>query len=152
RAFMVRDAELTALIAPPQHVIDLTGHVTDAIDPDAINRAHANYAAGVMPPAIVPVDCVAYIIYTSGSTGVPKGVTLTRRALVNLLHWCAAAFPSAQRALQFASISFDASALDIFHTWASGGTLVWTDEDTTRDPAAVARLIEREAIERVMVP
>ncbi|MBW4611885.1 MAG: amino acid adenylation domain-containing protein [Desmonostoc vinosum HA7617-LM4] len=71
-------------------------------------------------------DNLAYIIYTSGSTGIPKGVAIAHQALVN--HSIAAAqayqLQPNDRVLQFASISFDVAAEEIFSSWLSGATVV----------------------------
>lgn len=67
----------------------------------------------------------AYTIFTSGSTGIPKGVCMSHRAsstgntayskLLSLTH--------SSRVLQFASLSFDISCLEIFSTLLSGGCI-----------------------------
>jgi aspartate racemase len=69
---------------------------------------------------------LVYMIYTSGSSGRPKGVQIEHRALVNYI-WFARHFYDIQprdRALQFASINFDASAEEIYPTLISGAALV----------------------------
>ncbi|MGE5215836.1 MAG: amino acid adenylation domain-containing protein, partial [Chloroflexota bacterium] len=75
---------------------------------------------------VVSDDDLSYVIYTSGSAGTPKGVEITHRALANFASEAARIFelkPS-DRILQFASISFDTSAEEIFPCLISGGTLV----------------------------
>ncbi len=72
---------------------------------------------------------LAYVIYTSGSTGKPKGVMIQHSSLVS---YCAAAsveygLGAADRVLQFASISFDASVDEIFPCLMCGATLVLRD-------------------------
>lgn len=74
----------------------------------------------------VTAENLAYVIYTSGSTGTPKGVLITHQALVN--HSIAAAktyeLQPEDRILQFASVSFDVAAEELFSSWLSGSTVV----------------------------
>lgn len=69
---------------------------------------------------------LAYVIYTSGSTGVPKGVMIPHSALTNYTQVAADEYRLniGDRVLQFASISFDAAAEEIFPCLVRGGTLV----------------------------
>ena len=73
---------------------------------------------------------LAYLIYTSGSTGRPKAVMVKNRSLAE---YCLAAANGAEigprdRVLQFASISFDTSAEEIYPCLIRGGTLVLRDD------------------------
>jgi natural product biosynthesis luciferase-like monooxygenase protein/amino acid adenylation domain-containing protein len=77
-------------------------------------------------------DQLAYVMYTSGSTGTPKGVMIAHRGLVSFTKAMAAriGLEPAQRFLQFASFSFDASAVQIYPTLISGATLVLHPDPT----------------------
>ncbi|NJN10675.1 MAG: amino acid adenylation domain-containing protein, partial [Richelia sp. RM1_1_1] len=74
---------------------------------------------------------LAYIIYTSGSTGRPKGVMIEHRSLSNYINNACIEFEikSSDRLLQFASISFDAAAEEIFSCLISGAALVLRTDD-----------------------
>ena len=74
----------------------------------------------------VKADNLAYVIYTSGSTGKPKGVLIEHRSLVNYSEFAGSqyALGPCDRVLQFASISFDASAEEIYACLTRGATLV----------------------------
>ncbi|MDP9121717.1 MAG: amino acid adenylation domain-containing protein, partial [Acidobacteriota bacterium] len=83
---------------------------------------------GAPPPTVrlaVPGHA-AYVMYTSGSTGRPKGVLIEHRAAAWYARCAAANFDLApsDRALQFASLSFDVSVEEIFPILAAGGRLV----------------------------
>jgi amino acid adenylation domain-containing protein len=69
------------------------------------------------------------VIYTSGSTGQPKGVGVTHKSLVN--HHAAVrnayGLRAGDRVLQFASLSFDVAAEEIFPTLLTGATVVLHD-------------------------
>ncbi|HWE64825.1 MAG TPA: amino acid adenylation domain-containing protein [Chloroflexota bacterium] len=68
----------------------------------------------------------AYVIYTSGSTGRPNGVVVEHRALANYTVAAQTEFAlqPEDRVLQFASLSFDAAAEEIYPCLVSGATLV----------------------------
>ncbi|SNT48375.1 non-ribosomal peptide synthetase [Rhodococcoides kyotonense] len=68
----------------------------------------------------------AYIIYTSGSTGLPKGVVVTHAGLANFAAEQRDRYVLSRgdRALHFASPSFDASILELLLALAASSTLV----------------------------
>ncbi|HWN44171.1 MAG TPA: amino acid adenylation domain-containing protein [Thermoanaerobaculia bacterium] len=84
---------------------------------------------GAELPAADPAN-LAYVIYTSGSTGRPKGVMVTHRSLSN--HTASAVdgyeIRESDRILQFAALSFDTSAEEIWPCLAAGATLVLRDD------------------------
>lgn len=74
----------------------------------------------------VALDDLAYVMYTSGSTGTPKGVMIEHRALANFVNSAAARYEitPGDRVLQFASLSFDTSAEEIYCALTCGAALV----------------------------
>jgi amino acid adenylation domain-containing protein len=78
------------------------------------------------PRREVCADNLAYVIYTSGSAGRPKGVLVEHRSVVNHNIDFASRYDLqvGDRVLQFASISFDVAAEEIFPTLLSGATCV----------------------------
>nr|WP_254627768.1 non-ribosomal peptide synthetase [Myxococcus sp. CA040A] len=68
----------------------------------------------------------AYIVFTSGSTGEPKGVMVEHRSVVNHNVAIAKRFRLVEgdRMLQFAPLTFDAAAEDLYPPLAVGGTVV----------------------------
>jgi amino acid adenylation domain-containing protein len=106
--------------ALPVRTVALDG-AGDAIGPEC----ESDFESGVT------ASNLAYVIYTSGSTGKPKGVEIEHRSIVNYAACIANLFDlrTTDRVLQFASLSFDAAAEEIFPTLARGGTLVLRTED-----------------------
>ncbi|KOX33930.1 non-ribosomal peptide synthetase [Streptomyces sp. NRRL F-6491] len=123
--------------APGTRAVTITGPA------DARGAAPVPYA-----PAPVTADTLAYVIYTSGSTGRPKGVEIGRGAvslLLRELEGAGAATGEGRRVGWNASPSFDASVQQWIRL-CRGDTLVMIDEETRRDPALLAALVDEQAL------
>ncbi|MFD9606024.1 amino acid adenylation domain-containing protein [Streptomyces sp. NPDC059970] len=96
----------------------------------------------------------AYVIYTSGSTGRPKGVAMPSQALVNLLAWHAELMTggTGTTTAQFASLSFDAAAQEIFSALTSGKTLAVPRDDVRKDMAELVRWLDRYQVNELFAP
>lgn len=80
---------------------------------------------GEMRPAQVRADDLAYVSFTSGSTGVPKGVEVSHRAVIRLLHGVDyVRLGAGETLLQLAPLAFDASTLEVWGALLHGGRLV----------------------------
>ena len=105
------------------------------------------------PESGVSPDNLAYIIYTSGSTGRPKGVMVPHRAVVN--HACAIRrrfhLAPSDRVLQFAALSFDVAAEEIFPTWAAGAAVLFRPAEAI-GPAEFGPLLEQQRATVVNLP
>ncbi|HEY0736267.1 MAG TPA: condensation domain-containing protein, partial [Herpetosiphonaceae bacterium] len=106
------------------------------------------------PTSRVQPDNLLYVIYTSGSTGTPKGVQISQRALANYLrvvrdHYVV---DPADRLLQFASISFDASVEELFVTLVNGATLVLRSEAMLASPQMFAAACAAAGITVLSLP
>lgn len=78
----------------------------------------------------------AYIIFTSGSTGVPKGVEMEHGAVRNTLDDMAERFGAApeDRTFALSALNFDLSVYDIFMPLLSGGSVLFPEEGSERNP------------------
>ena len=111
--------------------------LTDNADPSGNTDPSGNSATP---------ENVAYVIYTSGSTGRPKGVVVEHRQAVNFLLGMIETWDMgpADAVLQFASLSFDVSVMDMFVPLLAGGRVVLAPPETLHSPPRLAALM-REA-------
>ena len=106
------------------------------------------------PGNLVTPDGLAYVIYTSGSTGAPKGVGVQHRSLASYTATACEAYGLSyvDRVLQFASISFDASAEEIYPCLSRGATLVLRDEQMLGSPSRFLRACRDAALTVLDLP
>jgi amino acid adenylation domain-containing protein/non-ribosomal peptide synthase protein (TIGR01720 family) len=136
-AFMLEDSSVQVLLAPEKLLEKLPPHSARVVCLDSGWEEIAFYSSE-NPRSGVKPENLAYVIYTSGSTGKPKGVLIEHRSLVNYTTAAIAEYgiEKRDRVLQFASISFDASAEEIYPCLTSGATLVLRT-DSMLDSAGV---------------
>lgn len=124
--FMVADAGLRVILASPA----LSGRAREMLTAEGrvvgLDETPSPHVA--LPPLPDP-EAPAYLLYTSGSTGRPKAVVQSH---VNLLAQAtrygeALALSSADRLAWLASISFDASLMDVFGGLVSGSAIAPID-------------------------
>lgn len=126
----------------------------DGVRPLALDAllASADPAPSLSLPACRG-DMLAYVIHTSGSTGQPKGVQVTHRNVLNL-HL---AFESDlefrdERMTQFAPLTFDAAAGEIFITLLGGSTLYLIPEDIHQEVDRLQDFLAANAISFASFP
>ncbi|HEY4388384.1 MAG TPA: amino acid adenylation domain-containing protein, partial [Ktedonobacteraceae bacterium] len=105
------------------------------------------------PAILLQPEHLAYVIYTSGSTGRPKGVMGTHRASLNRFHWMWQRYPfgPAEVCCQKTNLSFVDAVWEIFGPLLQGVTLVIMADDVVKDPAHLRRLLERQAVTRIVL-
>ncbi|MBW4483046.1 MAG: amino acid adenylation domain-containing protein [Tildeniella torsiva UHER 1998/13D] len=130
-AFVAQDSEIEILVTQSDLTAALlktfpagTVVALDRIQTQLTQHPQTNPQSAVRP------DHLAYVIYTSGSTGQPKGVMVEHRALAHFTQAAVEEYgvTACDRVLQFASISFDAAAEEIFPALTQGATLVLRTE------------------------
>ena len=97
-----------------------------------------------------------YMIYTSGTTGQPKGVSVPLKALYSycqtVCHPENFQISDQSVILQFASISFDASVLEIYSSLFYGGTLVIAQNEERHNAMLLHNLIQEKGITFTFLP
>jgi len=100
------------------------------------------------------LDAPCMALYTSGTTGHPKGVLLSQANLAHFTAWYAdyVQLHAESRVLQFSSLSFDSSLIDIFPSLLAGAELVVPDDTQRRDPLQLIALIRRRQLTHAFLP
>lgn len=120
----------------------------EILDDVVIGPAHNDQR---QPAATISAEDAVYVMYTSGSTGWPKGIEVPHRAVSNAVSWQLADSGSTVgwNTAQLWSLSGDVSFMEIFATWASGGTVVLVSEHNRQDWRRLLRWIDDQQIHRI---
>jgi thioester reductase-like protein/amino acid adenylation domain-containing protein len=147
--YILENANAVLLLHDGQH--PLAGQSVPGLDISAVEVTASGLSfMSVHPETEAP--CMA--LYTSGTTGHPKGVMLSQRNLSHFTAWYAeyVALSERSRVLQFSTLSFDSSVIDIFPTLLSGAELVVASEDQRRDPLQLMELLEQNLSHAFLPP
>ncbi|MFB6534600.1 amino acid adenylation domain-containing protein [Streptomyces noursei] len=165
-ALMLADAAPVLLLTDGAGDLRIRPHCATTLpvlplDDPTVRSTRAGYPSADPTRADRPVrlrpDHLAYVIYTSGSTGRPKGVAVEHRGLINLFHGHLGEVHAAQatdggrlRAALTGPLTFDSSWCPVL--WLMGGhELHLVDDETRRDPQALADYVAHEAIDYLEV-
>ena len=151
--FIVSDAQLTAVIADAE-----TFDVISGIVECPVLKVESMLDA---PRLIEPPEDnaqtarrTAYVIYTSGTTGKPKGVVIERGMLAHFVAALEGLWDRGHgsRWMQFASLNFDASVLEIFNPLTHGGELIIAPSEVRADPEAIFNLMQENRVTHAFIP
>jgi amino acid adenylation domain-containing protein len=147
-AYMLQDAGAEVLLTQQVLLERLPQHKAACMDLDSAWEELMAYSAENPNPLQIPGN-LAYVIYTSGSTGRPKGVMLTHQGLSNLVAVQVGELQLGPgvHALQFASLSCDASASEIWTALVSGSELHLGSNDELRPGNNLRWFLSQHAIE-----
>ncbi|HEY0606556.1 MAG TPA: amino acid adenylation domain-containing protein, partial [Herpetosiphonaceae bacterium] len=150
--FIMHDARVQVLLSRQDLVdrIQVTGAQIICLDRDETQLQQPATAPAI---AVLPQH-PAYVIYTSGSTGRPKGVLIPHQALVARSQAVADQYrlQPGDRVLQFAALSFDVAAEEIFPTLICGATLVLWPQTEVVALREFQRFVERERLTVLNLP
>ncbi|MFE9663933.1 amino acid adenylation domain-containing protein [Streptomyces sp. NPDC005955] len=129
-------------------VDEAAARVPDLAGLEGLRADRAVDPEGTLPlpepdPARLP-----YLIYTSGSTGRPKGAMNRHGGVAHTMRSLAEAvgLDHTDRVLQVSSLNFDLSVIELFATFAVGGTVVIPSAAERTDPGALLDLLGAESV------
>lgn len=146
---IIEDARLSYIITDIE-ISELKDEVTLlSLDPKWFERRDRHFVE--QTPSR---DAAAYIIFTSGSTGKPKGIPISQ---ANLAVYCSnfvnlTGMRAGMRVLQYASLGFDASVLEMFPALSAGATVVFPESEQKTSPELLLSFFENEHIALSLIP
>ncbi|WXK67194.1 amino acid adenylation domain-containing protein [Nonomuraea sp. N2-4H] len=139
-AFLIADSAARLVVTDAGLASRLPGETVVLVAGDETGPGDSHWYGDWDP---VEPDDPAYVIYTSGSTGRPKGVLVEHGSLAARVHWMRQAYEIGpdDRVAQFASLSFDAHAEELYPALTAGASVLLLPDgaaslpDVLRTPA-----------------
>jgi non-ribosomal peptide synthetase-like protein len=146
-AFIAEDAGLAVLLTTTAFreavaVVTCRTLALDAIAPAVAAESDTRLTAADAG------DALCYINYTSGTTGRPKGVVINHSSICNLIEVCLPIYgvTAADRVYQGMTFAFDFSIEEVWHTFATGATLIAGPNDHRRLGPGLADFLDEHKI------
>lgn len=123
---MIEDSQTEIIITDSTFINKFSEAAVKLVNMDNLHINPDEKDLKIMNPEDISPMQTAYIIYTSGSTGIPKGVQIHHEAFCTFVKSFVAlwGFSNKDRTLQFSSIGFDVSIIDIWIPLLTGATIV----------------------------
>jgi amino acid adenylation domain-containing protein len=152
-SLMIEDAQLSLFITQRSLLEQLPATLPPVLCLDDERESIARERTGNPAHTTTPYN-LAYVIYTSGSTGMPKGVMIQHQSLVNFVEFVSDEYQLTpdDRVLQFASLSFDASAEEIYPCLVNGATLVLRNDQMLGSPSSFAEQCRKLGLTIISLP
>jgi len=146
-SFMLEDANISVLVTQARLALELSADQVRVVCLDS-DQAELAHESAENPVSEVSVGNLAYVIYTSGSTGQPKGVLIRHQGVCNVIAASIQGFDvgPGSRVLQLASLSFDASVLEMWLALLSGSTLYLVNQELVFSGVGLTKLLSEQAI------
>ncbi len=147
--YMISDSAINIILTDDIIALDffVKGTVLDIKNYFGMEESNVDFTSHNSP------DNLLYAIYTSGSTGNPKAVLIEHKNIVNLIFFeYLIEKIEFRKVLQFASLSFDVSAQEIFSTLLCGGELYIIDEQDKRDVNKFFDILNINSINTIFLP
>ncbi len=152
-SFMVADAPTSLCLTQARLKDKIAGTIPNLVSLDE-EWERLSHERDDNPVCTLTPDNLAYVVFTSGSTGRPKGIAMRHEALFNLATWLIDDQnpQPGDRTLQFASLNFDTSNLEMFTTWCTGGTLMLISEEVRHNISSLLNFLVEAGINRLFLP
>lgn len=145
-AFMLSDAQVPVLLTEQRLAVDIPEGKTEIVCLDVTWDVIARESQD-NPINLATADNLTYVIYTSGSTGIPKGVSVTHRAINRLIfNTNYVELGPSDRIAQASNSSFDAATFEIWGALLHGARLVGIAKDLVLSPKQLAAQIKAQEI------
>lgn len=140
--FMLRDSGAQVLLTEKRLIEKLSGYDGRVVYLDADWEKVASCSAENLGHNTTN-EQRSYVIYTSGSTGQPKGVEVSHRGVVNLLHSMAVrtSLKATDTMLSVTTLSFDIAVTEFILPLMVGGRVIIASREVAADGMALARLL-----------
>lgn len=145
-AFMLDDARAPVLLTEEKLAGDILETNARIVCLDEERDRIAGFGEET-PANLTSTDNLIYVIYTSGSTGVPKGVSVTHRAVNRLVfNTNYVELTSEDRVAQTSNSSFDAATFEIWGALLHGAQLIGITKEVALSPKQFAEEIQSKQI------